>query len=265
MKPLLCAAALMTFACQPMGGQPPAKSLKKPKAPSSSRKLDDTAKAALPPKVRDAADGTAARKLFDDAVRAQLAGDALAHNALLSRLAVHFPNTRHGRAAGRRLQSSGFGVAGVGIMAAVAIPAFMKYTKRAKSSEGRMNLRIMSDGARAYYDTEHANKMGEILPRQFPDSAGPTPAAVPCGKIKGPMPNPPNMWGAPGWQALNFQPSGSVRYQYQFISDSKSFTARAHGDLDCDGELSTFELIGRINAEGRVDTNSGMFIENELE
>lgn len=258
----LFSVSVLLFACQPIGGPPPDKSVK-PTTPKTSRKLGETAKAALPPKVRSAADGTAARKLFDDAVRAQLNGDALAYNALLARLAAHYPETRHGRAAGRRLSGSGFGIAGVGILAAVAIPAFMKYQRRAKTTEVKLNLRQMHDAAVAYYSTEHATRMGEILPRAFPASAGPTPAKMPCGD--NPVWASPELWRAPAWRALNFGPSGKVRYQYSFISDGKSFTARANGDLNCDGVLSTFERIGRIDAQGNVDSGAGMFVENELE
>ncbi|HWE31202.1 MAG TPA: prepilin-type N-terminal cleavage/methylation domain-containing protein, partial [Polyangia bacterium] len=46
-------------------------------------------------------------------------------------------------------------VAIIGVLAAVAIPSFIKYTRRSKTSEALMNIRKMYDGAVAYYVGEH--------------------------------------------------------------------------------------------------------------
>jgi hypothetical protein len=268
---MTCAALFALFACQPPATPGPVgpageKGTPKTRAPTKSRSLKPEAKAALPPKVVDAADGKAARKLFDDAVRAQLRGDALEYHAILAKLASSFPNTRHGRAASRRLGSSGFGIAGIGILSAVAIPAFLTYVRRAKTSEPKMNLRRIHDGAVAYYAMEHATRTGEILPRQFPVSVGPTPARTACegGSSVKVIPA-PGMWEAPTWRALNFAVADPFYYRYEFISDGKSFTARATGDLNCDGTLSTFERIGTIGVGGDVESGAGMFMQNELE
>src|SRR3954470_16609698 len=59
-------------------------------------------------------------------------------------------------------------VAIIGILAAVAIPAFMKYIKRTKTVEATMNLRKMYDGAVAYYVGEHADIAGVAANKQFP-------------------------------------------------------------------------------------------------
>ena len=47
-------------------------------------------------------------------------------------------------------------VAIIGILAAVAIPAFVKYTKKSKSAETADLLRKMMEGARTYYLTTHS-------------------------------------------------------------------------------------------------------------
>jgi len=255
------------LACQPMGGTPPAPQPgETPAAPQTSRPLTPEAKSALPVAVRGAADGEAARKLFDDALRAQLGGDALTQNALLAKLAAHYPETRHGRAAARRLQSSGFGIASVGVLAAVAIPAFVKYQRRAKTTEPLMNLRKLYDGAVMYYTEEYATRTGELLPHSFPQSAGPTPPSTACrGGDSVEHSSTRETWRAPTWSSLGFSIVGPHRYRYEFISDGRGFTARATGDLDCDGVLSTFERVGTIDAEGNVNGGAGIFIEKELE
>jgi type IV pilus assembly protein PilA len=154
----------------------------------------------------------------------------------------------------------------VGILAAVAIPAFMKYIRRSKTAEATMNLRKLFDSSVSYLHSEHATPEGKILPRHFPKSAPRTPATTACkdGEPIKHMPT-PEMWNHPTWQALNFAIQDPFYYQYEYVSDAKGFTARAIGDLDCDGVLSTFERVGTFDAEGIVNGGAGVFKNNELE
>jgi type IV pilus assembly protein PilA len=55
-------------------------------------------------------------------------------------------------------------VAIIGILAAVAIPAFMKYIRRSKTSEATMNIRKIFDSSVSYYQEEHALRDGTPLP-----------------------------------------------------------------------------------------------------
>src|SRR2546425_4627398 len=64
-------------------------------------------------------------------------------------------------------------VAIIGILAAVAIPAFMKYIRRAKTVEATMNVRKLFDSSVAYYEGEHAYTVGTIMAKRFP-IGGPT-------------------------------------------------------------------------------------------
>src|SRR5260370_10475509 len=68
----------------------------------------------------------------------------------------------------------------IGILAAVAIPAFRKYIRRSKTVEATMNIRKLYDSSVSYYEGEHAAIDGTIVPRQFPISVGPTPAVNFC-------------------------------------------------------------------------------------
>ena len=49
-------------------------------------------------------------------------------------------------------------VAIIGVLAAIAIPAFINYVKRAKTSEAGSNLKSLFTGAATYYDSEHASQ-----------------------------------------------------------------------------------------------------------
>src|SRR5215475_12569929 len=63
-------------------------------------------------------------------------------------------------------------VAIIGILAAVAIPAFMKNARKAKTTEATVNLKKLQDGAVSYYH-EEKNAAGSVVPiaKQFPGVA----------------------------------------------------------------------------------------------
>lgn len=145
-------------------------------------------------------------------------------------------------------------VAIIGILAAVAIPAFMQYIRRSKSSEATINLRKIFDGAAAYYSDEHSNRAGEILSRQFPATVASTPGGAACvgGETKKFTPN-DALWRHPSWSALKFGIDDPFLFQYDFDSAGtgvgSSFTVGAHGDMDCDATLSTFERVATIDQQ----------------
>ena len=58
-------------------------------------------------------------------------------------------------------------VAIIGILAAVAIPAFLKYVKQSKTVEASTNLRKLYDGEVAYYDEEHVDISGTLQSKAF--------------------------------------------------------------------------------------------------
>ena len=53
-------------------------------------------------------------------------------------------------------------VAIIGILAAVAIPAFMKYIRRSKTVEATMNVRKLFDSSVAYYYADHAGSTDKL-------------------------------------------------------------------------------------------------------
>ena len=167
-------------------------------------------------------------------------------------------------------------VAIIGILAAVAIPAFMRNARKAKTVEATTNVKKMYDGARSYYEEER-NARGSIvpLPKQFPINAGLTnPASNACCGQAGDKCNPAvaaekNGWSDPVWSALKFSMDDPHYYWYTYIgagtSTASLFSARAQGNLDCDAAHSTFEMTGAVAADGVVTGQAGMYSNNDLE
>ena len=152
-------------------------------------------------------------------------------------------------------------VAIFGSLLAVAVPAFVRELHASRFVEPVDGLGRMATAA---LDGSHGKPAGEA----FPPTALLTPSVVPRGKLEV---DPPGTWDKPTWQALHFQPvAAGAPHAFAFAFENAAsaamsrFVARAHGDLDGDGNTSTFEVRGRT--EGAAATiDPGMYVEAELE
>lgn len=165
-------------------------------------------------------------------------------------------------------------VAIIGVLAAVAIPAFMKYIRKSKTTEAIEHVKKIYEGARSYF-MEESNSQGSTVPiaKQFPKNDGTeltAPTADDCCSQPGDKcaPN-PALWTDPAWQALKFSVDDPHYYWYTYVStgteNDSRFTARANGNLDCDTSYSTFEMVGAIQTDGTVTGQAGFFKDKELE
>jgi len=129
------------------------------------------------------------------------------------------------------------GLAVIGILAAIAIPSFIGYQQKAKKSEAALELHNLERRAKAHFH-ERA---------EFPKGSVPlTPARSACSEMSASGKIQPSHedWAHPVWQALDFQMDRPHLFQYSYESDGRTFTAKAVGDLDCDGTTVTYELQG---------------------
>jgi type II secretory pathway pseudopilin PulG len=149
----------------------------------------------------------------------------------------------------------------IGVMAAVAVPAFMKYNRRSKTIEATLNTRRLADAAYNYALSHKGQR--------FPASTPWTPARACCGSPGDKCVPDAKAWSAPTWKALEFAIDEPHYYQYRVTregSGNKSkLTVEARGDLDCDGKPSSFKRSVSLDPQGNPVQSQGVETENELE
>ena len=165
----------------------------------------------------------------------------------------------------------------------VAVPAFIKYMRRAKTTEAIDRLDMIYKSASNYYTSPRvARGTGAKLPCQFPANQKLTPDVTGRSCCAGTNDKDEDdrcdvniaQWATPTWSALNFQMNDQHYFGYSFESSgtlaAARFTASAHADLDCDGTLSTFQRFGygdatSSHAECSMKGSSQFYKNNETE
>lgn len=146
-------------------------------------------------------------------------------------------------------------VAIIGILASVAIPAFLDYMKRARTTEAGIALnKIGKSAKRSYGDySSYSVINGALLPTGVSQTTGC------CGGKGGTLASPgttvnnkcqedsAGFKADPGWAAIEFSIDEPNQYGYKYVSVSgTTFDAFAYGDVDCDGTPAVFTLQGRL-------------------
>ena len=131
-------------------------------------------------------------------------------------------------------------VAIIGILAAVAIPSFMDYMKRAKKTEAALQLNKLGKNAKRVYSETSAYVIGTA--QELPGK----PAGGGC--CGGPKNHcaavPANFAADPIWKKLDFQIDEPSLFYYDYLGAATTFTATATGDLDCDNTEIVYTLVG---------------------
>ena len=172
-------------------------------------------------------------------------------------------------------------VAIIAILAVVAVPQFTKYMRSAKAAEANEMLDLLKKGSAVYYSTPRTEKnTGVKVVCQFPKDVATTPTGTSCCIDDNDADKDercdakPGSWNDATWSALKFAITDQHYFQYNYTStgtlSTAKFTANAHADLDCDGQLSTFQLVGKgdaaVNtAECDMQGSSAIFRDNETE
>jgi type IV pilus assembly protein PilA len=157
-------------------------------------------------------------------------------------------------------------VAIIGILAAVAIPAFMDYMKRAKTTEAPLmlnklgkTLKRMSQEIGSFSPLD-----GALLPGNTPSPpglnccggfGGITGQVIPTTVNNKCTADPDSFRSDAGWLQLDFSVDEPGQYQYKYVGDANLPTAFAYGDVDCDGSGATFMLQMQKLANGDPQQN----------
>lgn len=140
--------------------------------------------------------------------------------------------------AGIIISSISLVIGALGVVAAIAIPSFMNYAKKARKTEAALQLNMLGKNARRVYAETN----------MFPAGDAPlTPPEPCCGQPNNHCRAVPEQYAANSvWRALDFQIDEPTLFQYSYSAsaDGQRFVAKAIGDLDCDGTSITYELTG---------------------
>lgn len=159
-------------------------------------------------------------------------------------------------------------VAILGILAALAIPAFIGYVRRSKTSEATGNLNSLFKSAASYFSQERTGQGMDATTSSYctvdnealnPDDPGSTKKKYENGSATA---------------ALGFKIADFVYYGYGITDSSNTcgnsagqlaYTFLAHGDLDDDNLWSTFELAVQVDSDMTLYHARGFYIDNEIE
>ncbi|MDW8361338.1 MAG: prepilin-type N-terminal cleavage/methylation domain-containing protein [Myxococcales bacterium] len=163
-------------------------------------------------------------------------------------------------------------VAIIGVLAAIALPAFIGYVKRSKTSEAPGNLKAIFTNAATYYNQERTGQgvsPGAMVGNCTVASEGPLPAMVSNQKQQF------DFSMSTSFRALGFTVGDPIYYQYEIASAAAAcgnpanstmvYTFIAMGDLDGDGALSTFELAVGSDVNNELYRAPGFYVLDELE
>ena len=182
--------------------------------------------------------------------------------------------TKRSRKAAFTLMELMVAVAILGVLAAIAVPSFIGYVRRARTGEATLTLGTLYGAAAALYSAEHAGREinSVIVTSCVAEPNTLTPAT--------PNPNKQPFKGGPGFDQLSFRQAEYVSFGYGitsignpggitcFSNPSASpavYTFYARGDLDGDGTYSTFDLAVAADAQNELYHTRGIYVAREVE
>ena len=111
-------------------------------------------------------------------------------------------------------------VAIIGILAAIAIPNFLRFQLKAKTSEGKTNIAAIRTAQQSYYSEFGVFVSALASPAVTSDNMKHTWAqADPVGE---------------GFDRLGWEPEGTVFFNYVTMVDMAGYSIGAEGDIDAD-------------------------------
>jgi type IV pilus assembly protein PilA len=133
----------------------------------------------------------------------------------------------------------------IGILSAIAIPNFIRYQLRSKTTESRTNLGAIKTYQEQFFAERNAYVSAEANP-----GGGPTPMKSAWEDRPCPAACKSDPSACTEFSCLGFSPAGpTVYYQYACNAKDGDFVCVAVGDLDGDGDEGAF-IYGSGNSPG---------------
>ena len=173
----------------------------------------------------------------------------------------------HNRRGGFTLIELMIVVAIIGILAAIAIPNFLRFQLKAKSSEGKTNLAAIRTAEESFYAEYGVYISSDASPPTINNNT----------KASFSHPNP-----GEGFDELGWSPEGQVYFNYSVDTSGNNFTAAAVANIDASGNGQTWgyttsktlaakahgaslgqcdpTALGAAEVVGRCDTVSGQSV-----
>jgi type IV pilus assembly protein PilA len=127
----------------------------------------------------------------------------------------------------------------IGLIASIAIPNYLRFQLKAKSSEARSNIAALRTAEHSYY-----SEFGVYV------SANASPAN-PAGSVKIDWINTDG--AGMGFDRLGWSPEGRVFFNYAVASSAGGFTVAAGADIDADG---VYQVWGYKKPDAGIDVAS---------
>jgi type IV pilus assembly protein PilA len=132
-------------------------------------------------------------------------------------------------------------VAIIGILAAIAIPNFLRFQLKSKSSEGKVNIAAIRTAQESY--------MAEF--GTYVTTATPNPLVASVGTTKTPFLATAALAGI-DFDLLGWAPEGGVFFSYDTLSQAApaAYTIEATADIDGDATLQSWGYVKQIGVTG---------------